>query len=331
MRGFRGDDYVVNVLIDTLSMTWKYDNVYQVIQDLGLASVPWQPMRLRRYSSGQYFQGVVLGWNTDEWGNILDTFLDLSGKGCRTVEQFSPGFDWKAFIFEYFPQYKTRESHISRIDIACDDLDGILDIDTILDFSMKDFFVCKSKILPDVRFRRTEEVYFGSPKSDRLLRIYNKALEQGLQDTHWVRAEFQLRNDNAMSFILNWKDRGIGEVFSGMLIDYLRFLDPDDINDIDAVRRNFNANRYDTVYWWREFTQGAAALNQLYLPPAEFTLDRLDYNLKHYSGSSIKTYLIAHGQDLEDLRESLKNAKLNARQKQLLSTLPHVDKSDYEF
>ena len=322
----------MNVLVDTLSISWKYDNIYTIISFLNLTEVPWQPLRLRHYEGGQYYEGIVMGWNYDEKGSVIDTFLDLSGKGCRMVEHFNPNFNWEQFILQYIEEMKTGDCHVARIDIAGDDKEEkILDIDQIRDLSMKGYYVCKSKVLPDVRYKRTEEVYFGSPKSDRLLRIYNKALEQGLPDEHWIRVEFQLRNDNALSFILNWASHPIGQTFAGVLINYLRFLDPDQIDDIDAVKRNFNACRYPTVDWWDRFVSGASALSQIYLPAPEYTLDRIERYIKHQTMSSLKTYLIAHGHDLNELMALLRRKELTPKQKQLLASLPQIKPEDYEF
>jgi len=321
----------VKILIDTLTMTWKYDILSDLIEQLNLQNVPWQPSRLRHFDGGQYFDGVVMGWNMDAYGVITDTFLDLSGKGCRTVEQLNPGFDWKSFLMQFYDKVISKDCHIARIDIAGDDEEEeILDIDTIRNFAMNDCFVCKSKVVPEVRYRRTEEVYFGSPKSDRLLRIYNKALEQGIPDTHWIRVEFQLRNDNATSFFLNWKNRTIGEVYSGMLIDYLRFLDPEE-KDIDSVKRNYHANRCDTVYWWKAFTSSAEPISQLYLAGEEYTLGKLEIYLARQTYSSLKAYLIAHGGDITGLLEGVKHKELNPKQKQMLAMLPEIKKEDYEI
>lgn len=323
--------FYVNILIDTLTMTWKYDHIYDLIECLHLTDVPWQPLRLRHYDGGQYFDGIIIGWNYDSYGAVTDTYLDLSGKGCRTLEQICTGLDWKEWLMSYYDDIYSKDAHISRIDIACDDVeDEILDIDTIREYSMNDMYVCKSKVLPDVRYRRTEEVYFGSPKSDRLLRIYNKALEQGIPDMHWIRCEFQLRNDNAISFYLNWKNRNIGEVYSGMLIDYLRFIDPED-KDISVIEKNRHFHRFETVYWWEKFTQSAAPISQLYLPGETYTLGHLERYLERQTYSSLKTYLIAHGGDTKDLLEGVKHKELNVKQKQLLAQLPNIEKKDYEY
>lgn len=320
----------MHILIDTLSMTWQYDNLYSVVKELSLTHVPWEPMRTRWYASGQYYAGVLLAWNTDEAGQITDVFLNLSGTGCRTIEQLNPDFRWHTWLMSYYEEVYARTAHISRIDVAGDDTEEeILDIDLIREYAMQDRFVCKSKVLPDVRYRRTEEVYFGSPKSDRFLRIYNKALERGLPDTHWVRCEFQLRNDNATSFFLNWRKHELGKLYAGMLIDYLRFLDCDE-ETAKLVRLSCNSRRIATAPWWEKWTSSAEPICQAYLPSSEYTLMHLERYLERQTYSSLKAYLIAHDGDTAKLLEGVQRKQLNQKQREMLAKLPPLKKEDYE-
>lgn len=70
-------------------MTWKYDNVGNLFEQLGLTDVVTQPIRTKYYGYGEYFDGVLIAYNKDDDGVVTDTFLDISGKGCRTVEQIN--------------------------------------------------------------------------------------------------------------------------------------------------------------------------------------------------------------------------------------------------
>lgn len=312
----------MKILIDNLSMSFKYDNVGELYEQLGLQEAEMQPMRTRFYNGGEYFDGILIAYNTDENYQITDTFLDISGKGCRTVEQLNPGFDWFGFLNRYDSQIRDRSVHISRIDIACDIDDGSLTIGQIQKYSRQELYVCRSKCLPDVRYMRTQEVYFGSPKSDRLLRIYDKALEQGIPDTEWLRLEFQLRNDNATSWYLNWcEHRDVGKLYTGVMKDYLRFVSPPRGTSIKTIKQHSNQHRLPTVTWWERFIGEAERIPQLYLPGQQYTLDRLEHYLEHNVSSSLKTYMIAHGGDLSKLLDAVKHCKLNAKQKLMLAEL----------
>lgn len=172
-----------------------------------------------------YYDGIKIHLGED----LL--ILDCSGKGCRTLEG---EFDWNwerfframqhdlTFTDELHP---TPKAHISRLDVSCDVLGSDkFTVSKIWDFVRRGKYVCKSK--RKVHGEGDEEwIYFGSSQSDRRLRIYNKALEQGIPDEPWVRAELQLRNDNAISFVLNYFTlQSIPETYYGVMHDYLRIL-----------------------------------------------------------------------------------------------------------
>lgn len=262
----------MNILIDSLTITFKYDNIGNLMEQLGLTGIDMQPSRTRYYNDGQYYSGIKIFWNVDQSYQVTDTMLDLSGTGCRTVEQLNPGFDWFGFLNSYDLEIRNREVHISRIDIACDVDDGSIPIGLVQKYSRAELYVCKSKVLPDVRYMRTEEVYFGSPRSDRLLRIYNKALEQNIPDTDWVRFEFQLRNDNAVSFYLNWCNHiDVGKLYAGVMVDFLRFVEPPRGCSINEIKDNRNQGRLPTAKWWSSFIGDAERIPQLYLPGYDYT------------------------------------------------------------
>ena len=315
-------------------MTWKYDNVGDLYDILGLHNVSMQPKRTRYYSNGEYYDGILIAYNMDENYQVTDTFLDVSGKGCRTIEQLNPGFNWFVFLNRYDAGIRDRSVHVSRIDIACDVLDGSVTIEQVQKHTRAELYVCKSKVLPDVRYMRSMEVYFGSPKSDRLLRIYDKALEQGIPDTNWLRLEFQLRNDNATSWYLNWcQHKDVGKLYSGVMLDFLRFVSPLKGTSIKDVKADRHQGRLPTAPWWERFIGDVERIPQLYLPGEEYTLVHLERYLEKQSYSSLKTYIIAHDRDISKLLDGIKHCTLNAKQRLLLANL-YKDKDvkiDYEL
>lgn len=315
----------VKILIDDLSISFKYDNVAHLMIQIGLNPSEGVPMRTKHYSDGLYFNGVLIAWNTDPIGQITDTFLDCSGKGCRYIEQINNlNFSWYNLLHSYDMAIRTQYAHISRIDIALDLEDEEVPYEKIQKYTLNQMYVCRSKILPDVRLMRTENIYFGSPRSDRLLRIYNKALEQNLPNTYWIRLEFQLRDDCATSWYLNWcmhDDKDIGKLYKGVMIDFLRFVKPPKDNSVEEIKKNRHQDRLETAPWWEKLMDGAERIPQLYLPGQDYTLAKLEHFLRKQTYSSLKTYAIAHGGDLTNLIEGVSEAKLNTRQKQILEQL----------
>lgn len=313
----------MKILVDTLSMSFKWDNLSELYELLNLYDVGMEPTRNRNYNGGVYCDGVHIFYNTDELHQITDTFIDISGIGCRFIEQINPDFDWFQFIHHYDTQIRDVTAHISRIDIACDVDDGSIKISTVQKYSMADMYVCRSKLEPLVQHKRADEVYFGSPKSDRFLRIYDKALEMGLPDTDWVRFEFQLRNDNATSWYLNWCEYrdDIGKLYSGIMKDYLRFVSVPRGMSMRDIRQNRHQGRLPTAPWWERFIGDAERIPQLYLPGQEYTLERLEYYLEHNVASSIKAYIEAHDGDIGKLLDAVSRVQLNTKQKLMLAEL----------
>lgn len=326
----------MKILIDTLVMTWKFDNIFNIIDQLGLIAIDWQSQKLKRYDGGQYYDGVVIGWNYGSMGEITDTYLEISGKGCRTIETLNreTDFDWFKFLNTYHEDIWKRQAHLARIDVACDLEDGSITFKRLWRYTYNRMFICRSKVDPELTCMRQEKIYFGSEQSDRFLRIYNKALQMGIPDTDWMRFEFQLRNDNATSFYLNWCEHELGELFSGMLIDYLRFIDiPRGWTKkqfIEAKEQN-HRNRFKTASWWQDFVGETERIQQLYLPGEEYTIERAERYLEKNCASTMRTYMIAHDNSPQALEEKYKHAKLNNKQKTLLKQLGKTVPSDYEY
>lgn len=256
--------------------------------------------------------------------------LDMSGKGCRTFESLNPDLDWYKFLISFDEWIVNRDTdtklynvHISRLDVACDLLeDERLTVDKLQGYVMKNKFLCKSNYHSCVVGNYENAVYFGSPRSDRRLRIYDKALEQGIVNVKWVRFEFQLRNDNATSFYLNLKElKGdFAKCYHGMLHDYLRFItEPNNDN---------HSERKHVCKWWMEFLGGVKRIKQLYLPAEAYDLGKVTHVYKHQCASTVRTLMEANGGDVTELLNTAMETKLNKKQKDLLSDISVKQKAD---
>lgn len=313
-------------------MTFKFNEYCNLFEYFNIPAST-QPLRTKFYPEGEFYNGVLIACKRDEEGNVCETFLDCSGKGCRTLESLNSDFDWFEFLNHYDAQIHDKTVHISRIDIACDLTDDEITMTQLFKYSYNEHYICKSKLLPDIRVKRTEEIYFGSPKSDRILRIYNKALEQGLPDLYWVRLEFQLRNKCATSFYLNWcLIKNVGELYSGIMIDFLRFVEVPLGKKVDDFKELNHRNRLPTSTWWSKLFGNVARVRQLYLPGDEYTILNLEQYLERQTYSSLRTYAIAHDGDITKLLDGINKKQLNNKQLQLLEQLKlnKITKSDLE-
>ena len=280
---------------------------------------------------GFYYPGLNIAYNVDESGLITSTLLDLSGKGCRLVEQLNNNdFDWFAFMDKFRDELYSKIAHISRIDLACDIYDDTIDYDKVLHSVQKGHYCCLSE---KKRWIDGDErcIYLGSEKSDRFLRIYDKALEQCI-DGKWIRFEFQLRNESAMSVWLTHytcPDLCIGEIYSGNLKNYIRFVQVPRGQDIKEIKMYRHQMRLSNTRWWDNFIGNAEKLPQLYLPGEEYTLDRLEYYIRKQLASSLKAYVYSDIRTnkrvdlLGELLNTILQKDLNAKQLIMLDQLEH--------
>lgn len=321
----------MNILIDYLVLSIKkntyeelFDQLNMDIRDFieiksyyGATNCVYHDGIKVHYNVKLEFEDKGLGRNSECIDLVI---LDLSGKGCRAVEAMNNcDFDWLGFLKKYDFMFRSGDAHIARLDIACDDTEGLLDMKKLYRYTLKRKFVCRAKHDPVVMMMGEESIYFGAKQSDRRLRIYNKAMEKGLTDQHWIRVEFQLRNDNAMSWYLNWLnyEGRIGELFAGVLLDFLRFVQLPKGMDMETVREQRNQGRFTTAWWWHKFLDTAIRIPQLYLPGEEYDFSRLQRAAKQ-THSTVKTLMLLSGGDWPAYINDVNRAKLNRHQRDLV-------------
>lgn len=81
-----------------------------------------------------------------------------------------------------------QDVHVTRLDLAIDLFDYNIKDYTIIDIGNR-----KTAYFYD-RVGKLETIYSGSMKSDKYIRIYNKAVEQKIKNKDWWRFEVQLRD-----------------------------------------------------------------------------------------------------------------------------------------
>lgn len=320
----------MNIIIDYIVTSFKSNVMKKLYELLNLYEVEFIDIKsFYGYKYCIYYGGIRIHYNTDDDNAVTEVILDCSGKGCRCLESLNPNLDWFVLLNTFDSMYRDGSAHIARLDVACDDTDGVLSMEQMKRYAVRGQYVCRSKLTPLIKIMREESIYFGSPSSDRFLRIYDKALEQGIAgDVHWLRLEFQLRNDNAMSFYLNWLENrdDIGKLYCGVMIDYLRFVQIPNGKNIENYKRNEHLDRLQTAVWWNKFLHNAERIKQLYLPGEEYTINMLAHYVRKQANSSVKTYLIAQGGDIGTYVDDLNRTPLNKRQIDLLNSLKLSDK-----
>lgn len=327
----------MNILVDYLTFTIKEYSLKKFLNEIHFTTVPYiTGGGMFNYEHSVSFAGIHICFNGSFNFECSDMFtISMSGKGCRTFESlFDLDIDWLRFIYHYMRiennDYKTAKAHIARLDIACDDKpeDGeqpILNYKTLRNHYEKDKFICKAKKHTQSRGTETEEfeqcIYFGSPRTDRRCRIYNKALERTENgkpyNGHWIRCELQLRNDNALSFYLTALEVGsIGQCFSGMLLDYLRFT-------TETNKKDHNQSRLNTCKWWTDFTNHSAKIKGFKIGGAAYNLDSLCNYLRTQCSSSILTYIAINDGNVDSLFNLFDDCTINKKQEKLIHEVLH--------
>lgn len=296
----------MDILIDYFRATFKELNCADLVEYLGLEQVQWIEGKPRDgWQKHDYFNGIhIYHTGRDDIG------IELSGVGCRTVETLNDlAFDWIE-LFKWVTEQGSA-ANVSRLDVACDEKEGILAFDKLVQYTKSKKYICKAR---KRHWTDGDEqiIMFGASTSDTRLRIYNKAMEREF-DGHWIRAEFQLRDDAADSFIanlLNYQD--IGRVYGGVLLNYLRYTakapDPEISHNYDSLK---------TVKWWDEFVGTSEKIKNVTVGGLEYNIDTLHDFISRQCASSIRTYVELFGS--AGLLEIAYSAPFSAKQKQLLA------------
>ena len=248
------------VLIDWLTFSVKREDPSEVIREyLGLDPALFQDTgySLLGYNKVLRFSDICVCYEPRENKHFqnMGVCVSMSGNGCRTFETMSKlgakdkqGTQSVAFPALFRLLTADETANVSRIDIACDDREGYLDMYEIIDRT-------RSHQIHSRLLRRTinfslngkdkagATVYIGASSSDFRVRIYDKALEQGVEG-HWVRVELVMRSANANAFVEEMTNsENVGKLAAQVINDKFSFIERDDSN----------ITRCTVCEWWQNF------------------------------------------------------------------------------
>ena len=307
------------ILIDWFSFTSKIDSVDTIRRLLGLddSSIVFQELGgMHGFKDRLYFEGISIHYNGSEKMNLQDSvWVEMSGQGCRAFEQYSSHKDWRFILSLLLADLDSY--NITRLDVAYDDWNKILDISLLKRESEKGNLVTKFRDYGvDMSFIKDDiTLYYGSKKSDVLFRCYNKAAERGKSDEikHWVRFEMQLRDEYATKFLQEfYKSENLGRTFSGVLNHYLRFVKPS--------RSDSNKARWSVRPWWQKFIDNADDISLYTQKGTDYNEYKLHEFVINNVGNAVDTFITIFGEDklLTDLKK--RNTRMSAKYIQLISS-----------
>jgi len=267
------------ILYDWLSFSSKVHTVEQIMEIIGFTGASFQEIYgFYGYNKRITYEGVSILY--DGHTPNMGIMLDMSGQGCRTFETLGTG-DWES-LFDLIKHWQANKlMNITRLDIAYDDNEGVLDIAKISNDTEAGNYIAKTRNYEVIISSKGRTVTHGSKSSGVYIRIYDKAKERGHTDgRHWIRFELQLRDKNALGFIQN--DTDIGIKFLGVVYNYLRYIIP---NATDTNRR-----RWVNTDYWQNFIKSVEKIRIYQKPGIEYNERNLEVFVLRNSGNSINVF-----------------------------------------
>lgn len=320
----------MHVRFDWLTVTFKDkgpDDVRQLLSDVFWLDYDlFNPIRGRYgYRDGMFFENISVLMNGGVAG--MGVCFDISGKGCTYLYNSTCGDTDHNDPFEYiFKVINGLGGFITRLDVALDCFDNELSYDDMYEAYEKHNYSSRWKRVELTKSRTKVgdgfNLQFGSRRSDIMLRIYNKKVEQNDFDhDYWCRLELQCRNDLAHSFADTYLDRddiAFVHLFLGVLCNYMRF--------IDRIYDYSNANKCPTLSWWQDFivlVEKIVILRHEDYQPA--TMDKLIYNVQTRFAQCYRVFLECFGSDA--LLDILSNCEVkNRHYKSLIEHFRELEK-----
>lgn len=252
-------DFNNKIIIDWLQFTLLRDDGLQVVFRI-LRLNPSDFERLDKGGLGYKDQLINNNVRIYFNGNLgMGVNTSISGKGCRYME--SQGINLWSLVFRLA---RSARINITRLDLALDTdiklIDKIrasIDSKKYISKSRSISYICKS----GKDSTRTETIYIGSRSSDLMIRIYDKAIEQGLEEQDWERWEIVLKKEKIIEAIPLLK-KDISQTFRNILYTYFR-----PIQKIES-----NKSRSKVEKWYLKFL-GQVEKVSLYRDPAQKTIE----------------------------------------------------------
>lgn len=138
------------------------------------------------------------GWGFVGYGGQKETVLvQVSGEGLAAALD-----GWERRLFQFLVKHKSESAHLTRVDLAHDDFDGVRSVDRMFKQFLRGRFTIRRRpeveqvgnwIFPNGRGRT---LYIGRRKSGKFARIYEKGRQLGDRQSPWVRLEVEFKNED---------------------------------------------------------------------------------------------------------------------------------------
>jgi phage replication initiation protein len=269
----------LRALVDWVSFTFtsedfSLENVFNLLNLEQKNFVPFGG-KVYGYISHIQYQGITIHYDGQKGMGI---HIEITGQGCRWYENGREeyGKSWD----KLFSEILENDGHFTRLDVAIDDFHGYFRIPRLVTLIKKQCLISKfrrAKPIEDIEIGSGESIgttiYYGRPQSEIQIRMYEKNFERlsaGVEVdekvTCWNRTEIQARDMRAYAIARHIAkgDMELGELVSGILANYLRFVKPTN----DSNRR-----RWPTAPFWEKFLRNAQKISLSLVAP-DMTIER---------------------------------------------------------
>ncbi len=313
----------MEIIVDTLSFKLCDTNLEKTLDFLNLSNfdLPWNQAGTfnMNYPNSILYEGIRIGFNgTAGW----DTYVHLSGKGCRTFEDLNSIdlFSWEQLFGTLTLLIASDRCEITRIDLASDVFDDSLNLQRIEKYKLANKYLtrCSERSIKLTKFGE-EIFYVGSTQSLTLMRIYNKKLERGYDPEdkeieYWYRCELQCRESHAQQIVTEFGN-GVpaGNIFCGHVKDHFKFL-------TKPNKRDGCQSRIPIAGWWNDFLCNAAQIAWTTPKGSEYNMTKLERYALGNAGSSVKTLIKSKNLNANQLYSIYTDPSINLRpdQEQLI-------------
>ena len=235
------------------------------------------------------------------YGDVLrlGIHVEATGKGCYNLSTRISS--WESLLKSLL----ALGAKFTRIDVAADDITGLVSISQIIKEYEQGLVSTRSKTGQPVEIREvvskrltSHGIRFGNPASDTFIRIYDKALERDVPGP-WVRVELQKRGNQAQLLAKAIVEHGLA-VIPGWIRSSL---------DFKEENRNGGRSRRPTV-WWRTFLHHASRFKHLKPAKDEKDNTRRKWLIRQVA-PSLAAYHDEHekdgpGRGFEEIKELIK-------------------------
>lgn len=225
--------------------------------------------------------GIVARCSNKERAAVEGILVDLPGRACAALgDKLIPFLEWSL-----------SNGKVTRADYAIDDHEGLVTLERITNANDNDCIVTRWTKMSCIKNMKGAgwTVYVGSRNGETMLRVYDKAAEQGVTG-HWVRVELETKGklaDNLARLVLSEGNQAV----IGQLNRRIRFVEPSS---------DTNKRRWNTSSWWETFLGSLQPGQSLTAGvKQEATIDHMKLVTERMAAPMIATILQAENGDLD--------------------------------